>query len=251
MKLAFRMMLAAVLLTGSALAGNGAPSGAHYNLNLLGKFDCTPNALTGSNRHTIQVLLEYEDQDGGYWTYDAEGNPVWNPLLAVDLDRRNKIFLQEGDEFQVLDGNACDGALFQLPANPYTCPENDPECLNTSPTFQGYEVFVREGGKPGGYGDMKTCATAEGEDGLLDTPDDEIVCSTENVVLVRDSNRKFENVTKQLTTMCLDLDGIVEANPCDARYGIFDEEFQDYFWDFDNHGLRLVQLRFYPIADAD
>jgi hypothetical protein len=50
--------------------------------------------------------------------------------------------------------------------------------------------------------------------------------------------------------MCLDLDGVVETNPCDARYGIFDEEFQEYFWDFDNHGLRLVQLRFYPIADA-
>lgn len=250
MKLALRMMLAAaVLLTGSAFAGNGAPSGAHYNLNLLGKYDCSPNDLTGSNRHTIQVLLDYSDQDGGYWTTRADGTPIWNPLYATELDRRNKIFLQQGDDFQVLDGNACDGALFQLPANPYTCPENDPECLNTDPTFQGYEVYVREGGKPGGYGDMTTCATAAGEDGLLDTQDDEIVCSTESVVLVRNRDRKFENVTKQLTTMCLDLDGVVEANPCDARYGIFDDDFQDYFWDFDNHGLRLVQLRFYPIAD--
>jgi hypothetical protein len=246
MKLAFRMILAAVLLTGSALAGNGAPNGAHYNLNLLGKFDCTPADLTGSNRHTIQVLLNYSDQDGGYWE-----NGVWVPQYEVDLDRRNKIFLQQGDDFQVLDGNACDGALFQLPANPYTCPVNDPECLNSDPTFQQYEVFVREGGKPGGYGDMTTCATAAGEDLLFDTNDDEIVCSTESAVLVRDSNRKFENVTKQLTTMCLDLDGVVENNPCDARYGIFDEEFQEYFWDFDNHGLRLVQLRFYPIADAE
>ena len=36
---------------------------------------------------------------------------------------------------------------------------------------------------------------------------------------------------------------------CDTRVGIFDPRLQGYFWDFDNHGLRLVQLRFYPIPD--
>lgn len=244
MKLTIRIFLAAMMLSGSALAGNGAPSGAHYNLNLLGKNDCTPADLTGSNRHTIQVLLDYSDQDGGYWD-----NGVWVPLYATQLDKRNKIFLQQGEDFQVLDGNACDGALFQLPANPYTCPANDPNCLNSAPAFQKYEVFVREGGKPGGYGDMSTCATAAGVDGLLGTGDDEIVCSTESVLLVRDSDRKFQNVTKELTTMCLDIDGVVENQKCDVRFGIFDNTFQDYFWDFDNHGVRLVQLRFYMLAD--
>ena len=56
-------------------------------------------------------------------------------------------------------------------------------------------------------------------------------------------------MTKQLTTMCLDIDGVVETQKCDVRFGIFDSTFQDYFWDFDNHGLRLVQLRFYTLAD--
>jgi hypothetical protein len=39
-----------------------------------------------------------------------------NGTSPADLDRRNKIFLVEGD-FAVLDGNACDGdgATFQLP----------------------------------------------------------------------------------------------------------------------------------------
>lgn len=215
-------------------AGNGAQSGPHYNLNLLGKNDCSPSPMTGSNRHTIQVLLNFSDGNGG--------------VLATDLVRSNKIYLTEG-EFQVLDGNACDsdGAKFQLPANPFTCPVTDPECLNTDPTFQNYAVFVRALAKPGGKGLMTTCATGAGADGILNTADDEIVCSTESVVLVRDKGKSsFVNKTKELTTLCLDTDG---DGRCDDRVALFDKSLYGYLWDFDNNGLRLVQLRFYPIAD--
>ena len=227
-----------VLLCGAGAAvaqtGNGAPSGPHYNLNILGKDTCAGDDLTGSNRHTIQVLLNFDDgsQDG---------------TLLVDLDRRNKIFLAEGD-FQVLDGNACDGdgARFQLPANPFTCPVNDPECLNTDPEFQIYTVWVRALGKPGGEATMTTCAVGAGEDGVMETNDDEIVCSNENVLLVRETGRsKFANKTKELTTIRADVDGDGDLE----RVGIFDNALYSYFWDYDNRGLRLAQLRFYPIAD--
>jgi len=215
--------------------GNGAPSGSHYNLNILGKTTCSGDDLTGSNRHSIQVLLNFND-----------GNN--NGQLATTLDKRNKIFLVEG-AFQVLDGNACDsnGATFQLPANPFTCPVDDPECLNTDPTFQGYLVYARALGKPGGNANMTTCATGAGDDGVLGTNDDEIVCSTESVLLVRTKGKSsFTNVTKQLTTLCLDTDG---NNVCDTRVGIFEDGLVNFFWDFDNNGLRLAQLRFYPLAD--
>ena len=58
MKKPVLIALALAVGTAATLAqtGNGAPSGAHYNLNILGKRDCTPADLTGSNRHTIQVL---------------------------------------------------------------------------------------------------------------------------------------------------------------------------------------------------
>jgi len=229
-------VIAAASLAGQAFAtGNGAPSGSHYNLNIIGKENCSPADLTGSNRHTIQVLLDFNDGSQ-------------NGQLATTLDRRNKIFLQEGD-FQVIDGNACDsnGAIFQLPANPFTCPVDDPQCLNTDPTFQNYTVWARALGKPGGNATITTCATGAGDDGLLGTADDEIVCSTENVVLVRNKGKSsFTNVTKELTTLSLDTNG---DSKCDTRLGIFDSSLQDYFWDFDNNGLRLTQLRFYPIPD--
>jgi hypothetical protein len=218
MKTAIRYGIAtAVLLawTGNVPAGgNGAPSGDHYNLNILGKDRCSGDDLTGSNRHTIQVLLRFSDGSN-------------NNQSAVTLDKRNKIYLSPGD-FKVLDGNACDsdGAKFQLPAG-------------------GYEIFARALGTPGGSATMTTCATDPGLDETFDTADDVIVCSTENVVLVRTKGKStFQNVTQQLTTLLLDTDGDTVG---DTRVNLFDPALQDYFWDYDNNGLRLTQLRFYPL----
>src|SRR5687768_926545 len=158
-------------------AGNGAPSDDLGSLNIIGKTNCSGDALTGSNRHTIQVLLR-----GGDVADDLTGT------LAVSIDKRNKIYLQQSFDgtFQVMDGNACDGngARFKLPAP------------------GAYEIYARALGKPGGSATMTTCATGAGEDGLLNTADDEIVCSTDNVVLVRNKGKSsFTNVTTELTTL--------------------------------------------------
>src|SRR3989442_10244209 len=130
MKNALLIVLGLAVGTAAALAqtGNGAPNGGHYNLNILGKRDCTPADLTGSNRHTIQVLL-----NGGQKAADINGT------LALTLDKQNKIFLQGGDVFQVLDGNDCDGALFILP------------------TISCYQVFAPAVGTPGGFATGITC----------------------------------------------------------------------------------------------
>jgi hypothetical protein len=78
----------------SAASGNGAPSGAHYNLNIIGVPKGKTADMTGSNGHRIFVNLQ--------------GNC--------------RINLSMGD-FQVLDGNCTDGISgFQLP-NPD--PDND------------------------------------------------------------------------------------------------------------------------------
>jgi hypothetical protein len=176
----------------------------------------------------------------------------------VTLNKRNKIFLIQGDpiagssvqdDFYVLDGNACDGdgAAFRLPANPFTCPALDPQCLESEPTFQEYLVFVRALGTPGGSGDITTCGISDGGT-AGDTSDDEVVCSSENVLLVRTSGRsKFENKTKELTTMVVQADTNGDDVLETVRIGIFDPLLYQYFWDYDNNGLRLVQMRFYPV----
>ena len=204
----------------SALAanGNGAPSGAHYNLNILGKTNCAGDDLTGSDRHTIQVLLVGGDQ--------AE---FLNGQLATGISKKNKIYLTESIDgtFSVLDGNACDadGAKFSLPAP------------------GGYDIYARALGKPGGGATMTTCATGAGEDLVLGTADDEIICSTDNVIFLRTKGKQtFTNVTTQLTTITADVDGDGTLE----TVNIFDPSLLDYFWNFENRGLRLAQLRFYP-----
>ncbi len=83
--------------------GNGAPSGPHYNLNLIG-IEKGGSASATSNGHVIFV-------------------PLWGNC---------KINLQEGD-FAVIDSNCLQGsATFQLP-NP-----ND-----TSTGYLAYSVWVR------------------------------------------------------------------------------------------------------------
>lgn len=251
----FALVSALALTLGAGVAfaqtGNGMQSGPHYNLNLLGKNKCPGDALVGTNRHTIMVLLRYDDPDANGKVGDVAGPDgilgTADDLneLFINLDKRNKIFLVEG-EFQVLDGNACDGdgATFQLPAN--YGPGLDGILGTADDVLYGavYEVYARELGTPGGTGDLRTCAVAAGADGIADTADDEVVCSTENVLLVRNTGKpRAQNVTQQLTSLLIDIDG----NGTLERISLFDDDLSSYFWDYDNNGLRLVQLRFYPV----
>jgi hypothetical protein len=57
---------------------------------------------------------------------------------------------------------------------------------------------------------------------------------------------KFENVTKQLLTLCLDTDG---DTVCDSRYPLFAPELEDYFWQWNTSGKAHAQLVFIPIPD--
>ena len=84
-----------------------------------------------------------------------------------------------------------------------------------------------------------------GLDGILGTADDEEVCSMETLTLSRQTGKsKFMDVSKQLLYVYVDLNGdsIVE------RYPLFSDVLQDYFWNYDNNGLKIVQLRFYEIS---
>jgi len=178
--------------------GNGAPSGSHYNLNILGKEGTRNDTVDSSNGHVIFVPLY--------------GN--------------SKIMLGQGSTFRVIDSNALDGkATFQMP-NPD--PDNDGVTV--------YSVWARALGKPGGNSEMTTCTTdLEGVEW----------CSVYSMVSVRTTGKSsFSDVSKQLLYIYADinLDGTLE------RYPVFDPALQDYFWNYDNNGLRLLQLRFYPIS---
>src|SRR5881396_2450674 len=142
------LLVLAFATPGFTQTGNGAPNGAHYNLNIIGVENPKTDPLTGSDRHTIFVALG-------------------NKNSAVT----SKIYLTQGD-FQVCDGNAFDaaydcsgnqiqsqGAVFQLPCNTnITTATNTTLVPCTLGDTASYNVWARALGKPGGYSTLTTCA---------------------------------------------------------------------------------------------
>ena len=144
--------------------------------------------------------------------------------MFVPLSGSTKVMLSDGD-FRVLDANATDGSgAFQLP-NP------DPDNDGTTT----YSVFARALGKPGGSSSTTTCATdATGE----------TFCSVFSAVAVRTSGKQtFRNVSRELLYLYADVDGDGTAE----RYNLFNDALQDFYWQYDNAGLKLLQLRFYEV----
>jgi hypothetical protein len=186
----------------SLATGNGAPSGAHYNLNIIGVPKDKSADFNGGN--------------GG--------------RIFVDLVGSTKINLTEGT-YQVLDANGTDGtAAFQLPN-----PDNGTGQL-------AYSVWVRALGKPGGSASMASCFTE------LSTASTWCNAGELTVNLNRVAGgQKFVDVSKQLLQVCADVD----ADPLVTTLQLvplFSSLGTDYFWQYDNSGLKLAQMRFYPIS---
>jgi hypothetical protein len=150
--------------------------------------------------------------------------------MFVLLNGHSTINLQKGDTFDILDANATDkdGGLFQLP---------DPDPLNTGVTTYG--VYVRTLGKPGGSANLTSCVTGtiDGSTGTF--------CSIDTITVKRDTGKPtVTNVSKELLTVCVDLDG---DGTCDKRVFLFDDSLLDFVWSVDNTGLRNAQFYFFPI----
>ncbi len=200
----FMFLLILILAAQPVIAGvgNSMPSGAHFNLNIIG----------------VNEKENMPDNAAGH-------------VIFVPLEGKTKIMLSEGD-FAVLDKNGTDkdGAAFQLP-NP------DPDNTGTSE----YSVFVRALGKPGRSAEMTSGAY------YWDETLEEWVMELSVISLPISRNPgkpKTINATKELLYVYVDLDGDGTAE----RYNLFADEMQDYFWQYDNKGLKIVQLRFYPVS---
>ena len=215
--LAAIMVLSVVAFLPGVLAGkgNGAPAGPHYNLNLIS----VPKGVDMDN-------IEFKNDN-------SKGH-----VIFVKESGRSLIYLEESPDgkFHVIDRYADkDGALFQLPA-PDNYVDTDPDTGEILEFVPGvYQVWARARG-PSGTVTMTTCG--------IDDEDAE-VCSLYSYVTVREpgENKKFDHVTMELTTITYyneDTEKWVTAD-------IFDEDFETYFWGYLNDGVKILQLRFYPL----
>jgi hypothetical protein len=234
--LAIGMMLAAT--TAMAQSGNnGARVGnGGFMLNVIAFEQCPAGEFQDSSRHQIAVQASF--------TGSGQDKTV----------RTNKIFLKSGEEFWVADGNACDdGASFYLPIVHVNC---DAGCDLPDPTFTQYEVRARIVGKKDSGVRVMSCVEETADDSII-VDDDTVagtLCSVESNVWVatrltgngKEQNR-FENVSAELLTICVDTDDDPE---CDERIGLFDARGQDYWWNWDTQGRPHVQLVFVPVQSG-
>ncbi len=249
------VLLSFALYCSIAVAGNGnnLPPGPRYMLNVIAFDNCPAGDFTGSNRHMIAVKANfYADPNVNDPLTSTQAGKLVSEMIKTNTIALTPTPAELGNTFQVLDGNACSkgGAEFMLPANPYDCGTgitNDPACITEDLTFQEYQVYVRLVGKPKTAIGVTTCAT---ETVLVDgVPQDIIACSTENVVKVRMTGKnreQFEDVSKELLTICLDTDG---NGSCDTRYPLFAAPLSDYFWQWNTDGKAHAQLVFIPVPD--
>jgi hypothetical protein len=214
---AIRLAMAAVILLAGSMVSCDDPAGPDTEALLaLGR-----NADVNGPHYNLNLIGVPKEKSASM--DDNNGHRIF-----VKLQGNTKIMLSEGP-FNVLDANGTDGtAAFQLP-NPD--PEND--------GVTAYSVFARALGTPGGSAELTTCAAD------VETGDE--YCSVYSAVFLRDRGNPGKptatNVSRELLYVYIDLDGDGTLE----RYPLFSDELQDYFWSYDNNGLKLVQLRFYEL----
>ena len=217
---------------------NGFPTGRHYNLNII----CVPMdkevpSMTDSNRHTIFVPC---NEDG-------------------EVDRNVKIYYEintdDPNNFRVIDGNATDedeAATIQVPYE--YC---DLTQVNGCYEMLNFEVYARALGKPGdGIGAIVTASCEyDGETALVDDEDctDTLDLGGFEVSRPKGKVGKAQDITGIFRASgCVDKDESLDCNSGDIRFQniwIFNLPFlESYFWDYDNNGLKLLQVRFYEKA---
>jgi hypothetical protein len=227
------VVVALSLGVGVAVAGNGNDnggvkpgtdfSGPHYNLNIIGKKSDWNGGGSYDNpdRHTIFVP-EYTEELNCYTPNDDPRTD--EPGVTI--------WMTQGSEFAVIDGNAFDdcAAAFQLGPGKY-------------------KVYIVAKAKPGvdRYTDITGWVRAEDEDGVYYYLDIGSVNVTKSKKW-NDATHIFYVSPNEDTFGVIVEDTWVFDYMTLLKNATLDPDIVDaaYFWQFDNHGNKLVKVRFYP-----
>ncbi len=254
--------LTLLLGVGTALAGK--LSGPHYQFNIVGhpkNVECIGG--DDSNGRAIMVPLRNvggpsdlvcdEGPGGGQTVFVDDIKPKWSTQEPAGA----KIYFQCGDTFQIIDRDAFDGAA-KIQVECYD--QQDPLFPDDPTKVQqviGYDVYMRVLGKP------STCMNITGY-AYQEDLDHSLWFETGTVYLNRSTGKStFVKVTGLFDVWWCDVrevlgDGIGNENgkceineDCDCvtapiLLSVFNDIFDEYFWNIINDGTRLVQVRLYP-----
>jgi len=232
----------------------------------------TPDADRIFKFNIIGVSNPKNDMDqgaGGVIFVNLNGLSKISLVCSDDADVRGLYPGLEAGEFDILNKDATDsdpedpnsGAILALPdpnLDPYVVGEK-----GDADVWSAYSIYVRPLGRQGGYATITTCADVlEGPlAAWLDRGDIRILnragafggyASIEQVgqsITERPQGKSvFTNVTAQLLTIVLKIEIIVDAVVVDTIYvriPIFDDMLENEYWEYDNNGLKLLQVWIY------
>lgn len=193
--------------------------------------------------------------------------------LKKDFDQLDIVL----DDYELETGDKYYGALLQLMdpgLDPYVVGDPTIGTIEGPDVMSDYSIYIRSLGKPGGWASITTCAEVDDTALFALLPNSELkeiknkkglinpdaYASVEQVgqdittrLVGRDKKLGFSNVTAELTTIVfkilIDLDGILETTEDQSIYyvrvPIFDTMLEGEYWEYDNHGLKLLQVWIY------
>ncbi len=243
--------------------GNGFPDGPHdYKMQIIGVPKDKTAKMDGNNGHRIFVRLNGgqtanpgKNNDGLKKGGNNDQNQIYlcnstDGLNDVDDARCDAWRANNPGEFGVVDANGTDGdgAMFALPD---PCPDDNTATTDCTPV---YGIWVRA--LTSGSVTITTCAdeTGDGFDG-----EDDVWCGENGITITKRSDRKAIEVSDYLLAMVVDIDGVANPElagclgiPTDAttdnlEVNLFDDCFENYFWNYDNKGLKNLDMRFYSV----
>jgi len=234
------LVITMVLTSGTAFAGNmtpgnGARSGPHWNINIIGH----PKGIGGdySSGHSVMIPLRNTRETAPLICADLQDvNGVRiEPTTSVSYNyepTNAKIYFVLGDHFEILDRDATDDdrAKIMVPVG----------TTETGGTVVKFAVYIRVLGKPNQCMKINTYFVDETE------PLNTVWVQTGTVSVYRTKGKSTFATANELFTIC-------EYNPetleCSNVLNAFDNAYQNYYWLWDilNNGTRLLQMRLYPI----
>jgi hypothetical protein len=231
----FLTIVLAIAFAASAFAGVGQGlSGPHYNLNIIGVPHDKEAPMDNNSGHRIFVPL----QSGG------------------DVPRQVKIKYVIGPDFKVLDANATDDNLAVIQVPYEYCEDYEAGCYD----LLSFDVYAFGLGKPGGSAivtaECEYTKTVVDPDGTLGLEcEDTLLLGSFEVTRTKGKPKQVDITNIFRVTGCLDLGG--EEGVCDTgdlefrNLWIFNiEQLANYMWDYDNNGLKLMQIRFYETTSG-
>jgi len=248
-----------------ATLGNGFPQPGHdFNLHIIGVPQEKSATMDNNNGKRIFVLLESSNEvkDPGKKNNDLgpkgsgnDANKIYlcNSTISTNdkgdsTDQRCADY-GNPDDWGVIDANATDsdGALLAVPD---PCAGND----SMDGCVPRYSVYARA--LAGNNATVTTCADEDYEyDGDKDT-----WCGENQLDLSPNHGRKADDVSDELLHMTITVDdtydpelaacidkgkSTIDGEPDSYDIYLFDDCFENYFWNYDNNGLKNVELRFY------